>query len=96
MNVNNLCHPVTLANIHAAMRWASRASRDSEYPVDSSSGRFNVWSQGNGRAVCLIRNKKGKVFLAVEHIRNSSQAFGFYDNKGREITDVVLSVIRSN
>lgn len=42
-----------------------------------------------------VLNKKGEAFLRVNYTRNKASAFTFYDKLQRDVTSLVLSVLRT-
>lgn len=42
-----------------------------------------------------VTNKKGEAFLRVTYTRNKANAFTFYDKAQKDVTSLVLSVLRS-
>lgn len=42
-----------------------------------------------------ILNKKGEAFLRVTYTRNKASAFTFYDKMQKDVTSLVLSVLRT-
>ena len=42
-----------------------------------------------------VLNKKGEAFLRVTYTRNKASAFTFYDKMQKDVTSLVLSVLRT-
>ena len=42
-----------------------------------------------------VLNKKGEAFLRVSYTRNKVGAFTFFDKSQKDVTSIVLSVLRS-
>lgn len=74
-----------LQNIDEALRAAAYNSR--------------MWSAAAGcscKGMAYVMNARKKVMLRVDHNRGEPQAFQFYDNRQRNVTELVLAALRAS
>ena len=91
-----LKNPNVQAQLFAAMRWATIAAVQTEYPVQA--GRFNICQHSKGHAVVYIANRKGAHYLRVDYRQGNAKPFTFYacaDKQTQHGYDATATVLKS-